>query len=178
MEELNKNEREVIQKYFSNGIWHFDEVTNSLKLRIKIINKSTNIDPQYTKSGDSGFDLRANLSEPVTIGPNKHILIPTGLFFEIPVGYELQVRSRSGLAIKNGIMVLNSPGTVDANYRGEVMVILKNTSDVEFTVNHSDRIAQGVITPIQSANTLHFEFVDKLSDTERGDGGFGSSGVK
>ncbi len=145
------------------------------KLDIKFINKSTNPDPVYTH-GNSGFDIRANVAEPIIISSMERKLIPTGLIFEIPLEYELQIRSRSGLALKNGIMVLNQPGTIDSVYRGDVGVILYNTDKNDFVVNHGDRIAQGVICSVQQMHTTELINVDELTETERSDKGFGSTG--
>jgi len=136
--------------------------------------------PNFAKEGDSGFDLRANISgwEPIVIPAGKIGLIPTGLFFEIPPTHEMQVRPRSGLALKSGVTVLNTPGTVDSGYRGEVKIIMYNTGAFgDFIVNHGDRIAQGVICPVNGASSIIFEIVSELSDSERGSGGFGHSGV-
>lgn len=147
------------------------------KLILVCENKSNNPNPEYQKEGDSGFDLRANLTESVTLKSLDRKLIPTGLFFEIPKGLEIQVRPRSGLALKNGISVLNTPGTVDEGYRGEVCVILINLSKDDFTVNHGDRIAQAVVAPVVGKKLLNIQMVDKIStDTERGSGGFGHTG--
>lgn len=162
----------------ANGLlrdWEY--IDGIMKLKIRFINKSKNQDPTYAKSGDSGFDLRANLVDDITILPGKRALIPTGLFFQIPQNFELQVRSRSGLALKNGVMVLNSPGTVDSGYRGEVGVILYNTDDTSFVVKNGDRIAQAVIAPVQTLNNSVFVKSESLDSTDRNDGGFGSSGV-
>ena len=144
---------------------------------IKFTNKSNNPDPIYTP-GNSGFDLRANLNEQVIIPPMGRKLIDTGLIFEIPLDYELQVRSRSGLALKNGIMVLNSPGTVDSGYRGFIGVILFNTDEKEFIVNHGDRIAQAVICQVQQMHTTELINTEELTTTDRNSDGFGSTGVK
>jgi dUTP pyrophosphatase len=142
-------------------------------MKINIVNQSNNPLPQYATTASAGVDLRANLHEPVLLKPLERRLIPTGLFLEIPIGYEAQVRPRSGLALKHGITVLNSPGTIDADYRGELMVILINLSNEEFLIQHAERIAQLVITKHQQAE---WQLVDQLSDTERGNGGFGSTG--
>jgi dUTP pyrophosphatase len=142
-------------------------------MRVKIINKSTNELPQYSTQHAAGMDLRANLQEEVTLAPLERKLIPTGLFLEIPVGYEAQVRPRSGLALKKGITVLNSPGTIDADYRGEVMVILVNLSAEKFVIQHGERIAQMVIA---AHATVDWETVELLEDTLRGEGGFGHTG--
>ena len=141
----------------------------------KIVNKSSNATPAYATSQSAGMDLRANLESPVTLTPMERAMIPTGLFIELPVGYEAQVRPRSGLAAKHGITVLNTPGTIDADYRGEIKVILVNLSSEPFEIQHGERIAQMVIAKHE---TVQWEEVEVLSDTERGAGGFGSSGVK
>jgi len=147
------------------------------KIRLGFINKSTNIDPEYATAGSSGFDLRADLGEPVIIEPHKTAIIPTGLYFEIPDNFEIQIRPRSGMAGKNGITVLNSPGTIDADYRGEIKVILINHSDDKYMINHGDRIAQAVIASVISKNIVSLVKRDEIStDTERGSGGFGSTG--
>lgn len=148
------------------------------KLTLKFINKSTNPNPTFANIGDSGFDLRANLEEPITLGSLERTLIPTGLFFEMDKGFEIQVRPRSGLAIKNGISVVNTPGTVDSHYRGEIKVILINLSNEPFVINHGDRIAQAVVCPVYGEGKIFIEESDGLSETSRGSDGFGSSGVK
>ncbi len=131
--------------------------------------------PGYESASAAGMDIRAALDEPITLKPGERILIPTGLQMALPDGYEAQIRPRSGLAIRNGITMLNSPGTIDADYRGEVKVITINHGQEDFTVNHGDRIAQMVIAPVVQ---LSIEEVDSLDETERGAGGFGSTGVK
>ena len=141
----------------------------------KIVNKSTNATPAYATAQSAGMDLRANLEDPITLNPMERAMIPTGLFIELPVGYEAQVRPRSGLAAKHGITVLNTPGTIDADYRGEIKVILINLSTEPFEIQHGERIAQMIIAKHE---TVQWEEVEVLSDTERGAGGFGSSGVK
>ncbi len=130
--------------------------------------------PEYQTSGSAGADLRACVASPIQINPGDRRLVPTGLRLEIPEGYEAQVRPRSGLAFKHGITVLNSPGTIDSDYRGEVGVVLHNAGKEVFTVNHGDRIAQLVVAPVSRAV---FEVRDLLSDTERGSGGYGSTGT-
>lgn len=130
--------------------------------------------PSYETAGSVGADLRAHISSPVTIQSGERKLIPTGLYPEIPTGYEIQVRPRSGLSVKRGITVLNTPGTVDSDYRGEICVNIINLSDESFVVNDGDRIAQAVVAPVVQAL---FEETDELSGTERGEGGFGSTGV-
>lgn len=142
-------------------------------VQIKIINKSKHKLPEYKTVGSAGVDICANLSQKISLQPLERVLIPTGLFLELPLGTEAQVRPRSGLAFKNGITVLNTPGTIDADYRGEVGVILINLSKDTFEINDGDRIAQIVFAKHEVAN---FELVDELGSTERGEGGFGSTG--
>ncbi len=144
-------------------------------MQIKIINTSEHDLPAYETLASAGMDLRAQLSEPVTLQPLGRAIIKTGLFIELPIGYEAQVRPRSGLAAKKGITVLNSPGTVDADYRGEIGVILVNLSQEPFVVENGERIAQLVIAKHERAEWIE---VDELSETSRGTGGFGSTGVK
>ena len=144
-------------------------------MKIRIVNKSTNALPQYATSQSAGIDLRANLSEAVTLKPMERKLIPTGLFIELPEGYEAQIRPRSGLALKHGITVLNTPGTIDADYRGEIGVILINLSNEDFTIEHGERICQMVIARHEQAEWIQ---VEELNETERGAGGFGHSGTK
>lgn len=143
------------------------------KITVKCVASKGAIVPEYKTAGAAGADLYAFLDSPVTILPGKSAMIPTGLFFEIPEGYEIQVRPRSGLAAKNGVTVLNTPGTIDSDYRGEIKVILINLGDKEFVVNNGERIAQMVIAPVIQAA---FEITENLSQTERGAGGFGSTG--
>jgi len=142
-------------------------------VKVKIVNNSDNPLPQYATSASAGVDLRANLDKTIELEPLKRTLIPTGIFIALPEGYEAQVRPRSGLAVKKGITVLNSPGTIDADYRGEVKVILVNLSDEVVSINHGDRIAQMVIQAHEQAD---WEEVSALSETDRGAGGFGSTG--
>ncbi|MGL2965363.1 dUTP diphosphatase [Flavobacterium sp. XGLA_31] len=142
---------------------------------INIINTSQHELPNYETIASAGMDLRANLSEPITLKPLDRAIIKTGLFIELPIGYEAQVRPRSGLAAKKGITVLNSPGTVDADYRGEIGVILVNLSHENFVVENGERIAQLVIAKHERAE---WNVVTTLSETSRGEGGFGSTGVK
>ena len=142
-------------------------------MKVEIINKSKHALPTYATPQSAGMDLRANLSEPVTLQPLERKLIPTGLYMALPAGYEAQVRPRSGLALKKGITVLNSPGTIDADYRGEVCVILVNLSSEPFVVEDGERIAQMVIAHHEQAE---WQEVKVLSDTERGAGGFGHTG--
>lgn len=163
----------------TGGAWIYDDVSGTMKLKIKLVNLSTNKNPEFQKSGDSGFDLMAFLpeGEERIINPMARSLIPTGLMFQIPEGYELQVRSRSGLALNHGIMVLNSPGTVDSGYRGLVGVVLYNTGDVPFSVRNGDRVAQGVICSVINKPLLMFDEVQELDSSDRGVGGYGSTGV-
>ncbi|UBZ15889.1 dUTP diphosphatase [Flagellimonas marinaquae] len=144
-------------------------------MKIKIINKSGHKLPHYETLASAGMDLRADLESPLTLKPLERAIVPTGLFIELPVGYEAQVRPRSGLAAKKGITVLNAPGTIDADYRGNVGVILVNLSNEDFTVENGERIAQMVIAKHERAE---WEEVEILSDTDRGEGGFGSTGTK
>ena len=141
---------------------------------VDIVNLSKNELPKYETLLSAGMDIRANLEEPITIKPNQRSLIKTGLYISLHDGYEAQIRPRSGLALKNGITVLNSPGTIDADYRGEIGVILINLSDSDFEINTGDRIAQMIIAKHE---TIEWEAVDKLDDSVRGDKGFGSTGV-
>ncbi|MCQ0112379.1 dUTP pyrophosphatase [Zhouia amylolytica] len=144
-------------------------------MTIKIINKSQHDLPNYETEASAGMDLRANLEEPITLKPLERTIVKTGLFIELPVGYEAQVRPRSGLAAKKGITVLNAPGTVDADYRGEIGVILVNLSNEPFVVENGERVAQLVIAKHERAV---WEEVQVLNETSRGAGGFGSTGVK
>ncbi|NER13213.1 dUTP diphosphatase [Leptobacterium flavescens] len=144
-------------------------------MNIRIINKSEHALPAYETEASAGMDLRASLTDPVTLKPLERAIIKTGLFIELPIGYEAQVRPRSGLAAKKGISVLNAPGTIDADYRGEIGVILVNLSNEDFVVENGERIAQMVIARHERAD---WEEVSELSETSRGAGGFGSTGVK
>ena len=144
-------------------------------IQINIKNSSTNPLPAYATEGSSGLDVRANIEKAITIKPLERVLVPTGIFIQIPNGYEAQMRPRSGLAIKNGITCLNSPGTIDADYRGELKVILINLSNEAQTIEHGDRIAQLIFAKVEKA-TLNL--VQQLNDTLRGDGGFGHTGKK
>lgn len=142
-------------------------------MKIQIINKSRHALPAYATEMSAGMDLRANLSEPIVLKPLQRCLVPTGLFMALPAGYEAQVRPRSGLALKKGITLLNSPGTIDADYRGEVGVILVNLSSEDFVINDGERIAQLVIARYEQ---VEWEPVEVLDETERGAGGFGHTG--
>ena len=145
------------------------------KIEIKCVAKEGAVVPSYKTAGAAGADVCACIEESRVIKSGESLLVPTGLFFEIPEGYEIQVRPRSGLALKNGITVLNTPGTIDSDYRGELCVILINHSNKDFTVNPKDRIAQIVVAPVTQGI---FTLTDSISETERGSGGFGSTGVK
>lgn len=150
-------------------------------MRVQIVNKSSNTLPTYSTEYSAGMDLRANLKdekgndEVISIAPGERVLIPTGLYIQLPYGYEAQIRPRSGLALKYGITVLNTPGTIDADYRGEIGVCLINHGNDTFNVHHGDRIAQIVFAKVEQVQFIEF---DKLDDTERGIGGFGHTGVK
>lgn len=144
-------------------------------LKIKIVNTSSLPLPQYSTSLSAGMDLRADIEEPLTIAPLGRVLVPTGIRIELPEGYEAQIRPRSGLAAKHGVTVLNTPGTIDADYRGEIKVILVNLSDTPFTFQRGERIAQMVISSYTRAEWVE---TDELGESARGEGGFGHTGVK
>lgn len=143
-------------------------------MKVQIINQSKHALPAYATGLSAGVDLRANLDEPLTLAPLQRALVPTGLYIALPAGYEAQIRPRSGLALKRGITVLNSPGTIDADYRGELRIILINLSDEEFVINDGERIAQMVIARHEQPDLLAVEVLD---ETERGEGGFGHTGI-
>ena len=143
-------------------------------MKIKIINKSNNTTPSYSTNNSAGLDLRAHIKEEINLNPMSRVLIKTGLFIQLPEGYEAQIRPRSGLAYKNGITILNTPGTIDADYRGEVGVLLINLSNDTFKIKNGDRIAQMVIAKYEKAEWIS---VEQLDSTQRGDGGFGSTGI-
>lgn len=142
-------------------------------MNVKIVNQSGHALPEYSTPNSAGMDLRAKLDHPVTLKPMERSLIPTGLFMELPEGYEAQIRPRSGLALKKGISIVNSPGTIDADYRGEIGIILINLSDMDFVVNDGERICQMVINKVE---TISWSEVGSLEDSERGEGGFGHTG--
>jgi dUTP pyrophosphatase len=144
-------------------------------MNVKVINKSKHQLPAYATEQSAGMDLRANISEPITLAPMQRCLVPTGLYIALPKGFEAQVRPRSGLALKKGITVLNSPGTIDADYRGELCVVLVNLSTEPFVIEDGERIAQMVIARHEQAQWIE---VETLDETERGDGGFGHTGNK
>ncbi|WP_395803866.1 dUTP diphosphatase [Daejeonella sp.] len=143
-------------------------------MTIRIINKSQHPLPAYETFASAGMDLRANLSEQVLLKPMERKLVPTGLFIELPLGFEAQIRPRSGLALKHGITVLNSPGTIDADYRGEIKILLINFSDINFEINDGDRIAQMIVAKHEQVD---WELVETLSETLRGAGGYGHTGL-
>jgi dUTP diphosphatase len=143
------------------------------KLKVKIINQSGNPLPEYATEGSSGMDIRANLAQPIVLKPMERKLIPAGFFIELPFGFEAQVRPRSGLAVRQGITCLNSPGTVDSDYRGEIMVVLINLSQEDQTISHGDRIAQMVIAKVEK---IKWKLVESLNETKRNQGGFGHTG--
>lgn len=144
-------------------------------MKIKVVNKGHQPLPEYATPQSAGMDLRANIDSPITLKPMARQLVPTGLYIALPAGFEAQIRPRSGLALKHGITVLNTPGTIDADYRGELMVLLVNFSDTDFVINDGERIAQMVIAHHEQGT---FEPVDILDETERGAGGYGHTGVK
>jgi len=148
-------------------------------IKLNFVNKSTNPNPEYATDGSSGFDLRANLETPYTLEAGKFATIPTGLFFEIPKHFEIQIRARSSLAIKHGVTVLNGVGTIDSDYTGEIGVILINHGKDNFVINHGDRIAQGVLSSVVSKALINFNEINSITKTtERGAGGYGSTGYK
>ena len=144
-------------------------------LNVKVINKGHQPLPAYATSQSAGMDLRANIDESIVLHPMERRLVPTGLHIALPQGFEAQIRPRSGLALKKGVTVLNTPGTIDADYRGELMVLLINFSDTDFVINDGERIAQMVVARHEQ---IEFQLVDELDDTERGAGGYGHTGVK
>lgn len=160
----------------NNVIQHYNNFSENMKNITKFINKSNNPDPVYAHVGDSGFDIRASLKEPILLKPLERKLIPTGLSFELSPNTELQIRPRSGMSLKYGITVLNTPGTIDEGYRGDVGIILINLSNEKYTINDGDRIAQGVILNVIGQNRSKLLNSDNLSETKRGIDGFGSTG--
>ena len=148
---------------------------NDRYVKVKVVNKSHNDLPAYSTKDSAGMDLRASLDEPLELKPMQRALIPTGIYIELPEGYECQIRRRSGLALKHGVTVLNTPGTIDADYRGEIGVILINLSDTPFVVNDGERICQMVVTRYDKVDWVR---VEALDDSVRGAGGFGHTGVK
>lgn len=160
---------------FTNFAFQTINTDSTVMVKVRIINKGHQQLPAYATEQSAGLDLRANIDNPIVLRPMQRQLIPTGLYMALPEGYEAQVRPRSGLALKHGITVLNSPGTIDADYRGEIMVLLINLSDSDFTIADGERIAQMVITRYEQSELIE---VDELDDTERGAGGYGHTGVK
>jgi dUTP pyrophosphatase len=144
-------------------------------MKVKIVNTSKHTLPAYETEASAGMDLRANLDEEIVLKPLERYLVPTGLFIELPVGFEAQIRPRSGLAIKKGISLLNTPGTIDADYRGEIKIILVNLSNDDFTITDGERVAQMIISKVEKAEWVE---VEELQQTERGAGGFGHTGVR
>ena len=154
---------------------YVEMVIFAVMIKVRIINKGHHQLPEYATPQSAGMDLRANIEEPIILKPMQRMLVSTGLFIALPAGYEAQVRPRSGLALKHGITVLNTPGTIDADYRGEVKVLLVNFSDTDFVINDGERIAQMVIAKHETADFIE---VEELDETERGAGGYGHTGVK
>jgi len=168
-------------EYYQNTAISSSQLTfneDIYKVSLKFVNKSDNSNPEYATNGSSGFDLRANLPDGPMIIPSGEVsVVPTGLYFDIPENFEIQVRPRSGLAAKNAVTVLNTPGTVDSDYTGEVKVILINHGKTDFIINHGDRIAQAILASVLSKNFVNLSQVtDITKDTKRGSGGFGSTG--
>ena len=153
----------------------FFYICSMSKIKVRIINQSSNPLPEYATEGSAGMDLRANIETPVTLQPMERMLIPTGLFMELPSDYEAQVRPRSGLAIKHGLTCLNTPGTIDSDYRGEIKVIIINLSQEPHTIQHGDRIAQMVVSKVEK---VKWQAVEEIKTTGRGEGGFGHTGKK
>lgn len=172
----NFNDLYNVNDFDVNSLFNKEEF--ELRIDTNFVNNSNNPDPEYKKKGDSGFDLRVNIPEPITLKSLERVLIPTGLHFELSPNTELQVRPRSGMALKYGITVLNTPGTVDEGYRGEVKIIVVNLSNEEYTIEPGERIAQGVIQHVVGQNISKLIKVEKISETERGELGFGSTGKK
>jgi dUTP pyrophosphatase len=169
---------EDFEKEFSNiDYTKSSENPDFFKVKLGFSNKSTNPDPEYATAGSSGFDFRANLTEPMVLKVGKRAMVPTGLFFELPEKMEITIRSRSGLAYKHGVVVLNGIGTIDSDYRGEIGVLLINHGREDFIIQHGDRIAQGIIATVSAKNIINLARVAEISNnTERGTGGFGSTG--
>lgn len=171
----NSYSQEDFDKEFNSK----SNITNDdFKVKVQFVNNSKNPNPDYETNGSSGLDLRANLEETIIIEPNKRAIIPTGLYFSIPENFEIQIRPRSGLAAKNGVTVLNSPGTIDADYRGEIKIVLINHGETPFTICNGDRIAQAVFSTVTAKNIINLVQVENIStDTSRGSNGFGSTGI-
>lgn len=178
VEKINSEEYNNDINELNSIIDAYKNISGELKTITKYVNKSNNPDPTYAHVGDSGFDIRASLKESVTLKPLERKLITTGLSFELSPNTELQIRPRSGMALKHGITVLNTPGTVDEGYRGDVGIILVNLSNEKYTINDGDRIAQGVINHVIGQGVSQLVNSEELSKTERGSDGFGSTGKK
>ena len=161
---MQREQKKKLKKYLGQGDF----------MIVKVVNKSDMNLPEYETSGASGIDLRANVAEPIVMKQFERALVPTGLFMEIPKGYEGQIRGRSGLALKNGVMPANGIGTIDSDYRGEIKVILINLGKEDFIINKGDRVAQFVLIKY---DTIQFEKVDEVEETKRGEGGFGHTGL-
>jgi dUTP pyrophosphatase len=180
---IMNSQSSILVFIFSSLVFHFSFQTlqplnfptfaRMSEVKVKIINQSGNELPQYATAGSAGMDIRANLSEKIILKPLERYLVPTGLYIELPEGYEMQIRPRSGLAIKQGITCLNSPGTIDSDYRGEIKVILINLSAEEQAIQNGDRIAQAVLGKVKKAK---WKLVTKINSTERNEGGFGHTG--
>mgnify|MGYP003646638811 CR=1 FL=1 len=168
-------DKDVLDKIEKESL---NAVKENLKIKIKYINHSNNEEPSYKHLDDSGMDIRANLNKSITLKPGERMAIPTGLHYELPESMEIQVRPRSGLALKHGITVLNTPGTVDRGYTGEIKVILINLGNNNFDVRNGDRIAQVVVSPVISGRWAKLIKLSTLNTSDRGDGGFGSTGIK
>jgi dUTP pyrophosphatase len=179
--DITDNSKNYSMEDFEKEFSKTDNTINNgdyFKISLNFKNESNNQDPEYATSGSSGFDLRANLTEPIVLRSGNRAIIPTGLFFNIPNNFEIQIRPRSGLAAKNGVTVLNTPGTIDSDYTGEIKVILINHGDEDFTINHGDRIAQGVICSVLNTNIIKLNRVSEITEnTGRNNGGFGSTGI-
>lgn len=170
---------QFVKDYSGNQMGDMNMQTDWTKIQLDFVNKSKNQDPEFATAGSSGFDLRADLIEPMTLKSGERAIVPTGLFFEIPQNFEIQVRPRSGLAAKHGITVLNTPGTIDADYRGEIKVILINHGENDFVIENGERIAQAVLATVTAKNVVNLNSVESIDEnTERGVGGFGSTGTK
>ena len=176
VDQLKAVENSNTDSIYEDLVKNMDKPIEEFRMVTKFTNDSNNPDPQYSKIGDSGFDLRAYLDAPVTLQSLERTLIPTGLRFELLPNTELQIRPRSGMSLKHGITVLNTPGTVDVGYRGEVGVIIINLSNEDYTIQPGERIAQGVVANVIGESISQLSKIEKLNETERGSGGFGSTG--
>jgi dUTP pyrophosphatase len=171
--------QEDFNKEFGGNLFSKPMSEHDFKIKLDFINKSNNPNPEYATNGSSGFDLRAYLKDPLVIESGEYKIVPTGLYFNIPENMEIQIRSRSGLAAKDGVCVLNSPGTIDSDYTGEIKVILINHGEYKFTISNGDRIAQAIVASVIGKKFIKMSQVDVIEkNTDRSDGGFGSTGVK